>query len=166
MEENRIKTNLVDWINSRDLPVKAVFISGIGRCLIATRNISKGSLLVSSESYGTVLEKGNDERCPTCYENIDSVSDLIKCDTCHKPYFCSTKCKSENAKYHNIICDNVEDIDNLRLNRLMYPGIDWLFKMKSKYGPQYITFFFSSFFLHIIEEFLIIHLNMIQPLLN
>lgn len=71
MEESRIKTNLINWISSKGNVVKVEQRGEKGRCLIATRDIGKGDLIISSESYAVVKENDNDEETTSYFDDIE-----------------------------------------------------------------------------------------------
>ena len=77
-----------------------------GKSLLATENISSGSLVLTEKPYLAVVHSNNlTKYCYHCLRKIRNLSQPFPCLTCNQVRFCSGICSTEAySQYHRIEC--------------------------------------------------------------
>ena len=65
---------------------------GRGRCVVATRELQEGDLVMRSEAFASVELPGTSgSRCSFCFTRIDGKR--LRCSACKMEYYCNRQCQ-------------------------------------------------------------------------
>ncbi|KAN0043097.1 hypothetical protein ACTA71_010732 [Dictyostelium dimigraforme] len=103
--KDRIKE---DFEQFQQFPIELVWREGFGRCVLASEDLPKGTMVLRVSPFASVLEDHKIEKnCGFCFKKINK-SDRINqtCKICKNHLLCSQCSKDQYAKdYHKEECD-------------------------------------------------------------
>eukprot|EP01087_Luapelamoeba_hula_P004589 TRINITY_DN1452_c0_g1_i1.p1 TRINITY_DN1452_c0_g1~~TRINITY_DN1452_c0_g1_i1.p1 ORF type:complete len:743 (-),score=69.15 TRINITY_DN1452_c0_g1_i1:30-2258(-) len=87
--------------NSDSISSKVMSASNRGRYLVAKREIHPGEAVIEEDAYSAVLKREEElDRCHHCFMQVP----LMPCPRCAYARFCSDKCLTDAAWYHDHEC--------------------------------------------------------------
>ncbi|XP_048332522.2 histone-lysine N-methyltransferase ASHR1 isoform X2 [Ziziphus jujuba] len=96
-----------------------------GRCLLTTRDIHPGEVIISEEAYVCVPNNSSSEwRCEGCFTSRN----LKKCSACHVVWYCGSQCQKSEWKFHRFECDALSKLDKER-RKSITPSIRLMLKL-------------------------------------
>ncbi|KAJ8974015.1 hypothetical protein NQ317_006485 [Molorchus minor] len=106
------KNELIDCASDA---LKIKYEDGIGRHVVATRDISIGEVVAVEKPFCHILIERIYDHCHEC---LKLCYNLIPCWNCTQAMFCSQECKNRNADYHRYECPILKTTRELGMDKL------------------------------------------------